>query len=373
MTAVEEVHEPPVEAVSVLQPMVLVSRPSNVITALHAVMAEVGGIEKKRGENHEDGAIKYKFRGIDAISQAAQPLLGKHGVVIVPKVVEQTIVDITVNRNPWTDTFVTVEWTLYGPGGVDDKIVAETTGIGRDNSDKGVNKAMTGAFKNLLLRILCIGDPADDTDGITNETDAPEPPAPPVEHSTESLELYARMSEVVPGSAMATVLKAAAAREGKKLNAPAFDADPLWRNEVAVLLSADVQIIDSNGRPVIHVPVTVVTVNEADLAPVDPAPANGHTDDEFGLTEPDADGPADTVAAPGGSTTVVDPTDDEKTENLGLSTPLVVSDGGDGTADADTADPAPGSGEPNTTSRPFTAEPLKGVERSGRPAKTRSR
>jgi hypothetical protein len=27
-----------------------------------------------------------------------------------------------------------------------------------------MNKAMTAAFKNLLLRILCIGDPADDTD-----------------------------------------------------------------------------------------------------------------------------------------------------------------------------------------------------------------
>lgn len=333
MTAVEEVHEPPEVVESAPG-----ARPVNVITALHAVMAEVGGIEKKRGEN-EDGGIKYKFRGIDAISQAAQPLLGKHGVVIVPKVVEQTIVDIMVNRNPWTDTFVTVEWTLYGPGGVDDKIVAETTGIGRDNSDKGVNKAMTGAFKNLLLRILCIGDPADDTDGITNETDAPEPPAPPVEFTTESLELYARMAEVVPGSAMATVLKAAAGREGKKLTAPAFDADPLWRNEVAVLLSADVQIIGADGQPVIHVPVTVVTVNETDLAPVDPEPANGHTDDEFGLTEPDADGPADTpVAAPGGSPTVVDPTDDEKTENLGLSTP---SDDDDGPADAAPTTPTP--------------------------------
>jgi len=348
MSAVEEMHEPPVEAESVEA-----SRPSNVITALHAVMAEVGGIEKKKGNNEEGGGINYKFRGIDAISQAAQPLLGKHGVVIVPKVVEQTIVDITVNRNPWTDTFVTVEWTLYGPGGVDDRIVAETTGIGRDNSDKGVNKAMTGAFKNLLLRILCIGDPQDDTDGHTHETDAPPPPA---EYTAESLEVYGRLSEVVPGSAMATVLKAAAAREGKKLTAGAFDADPLWRNEVTVLLSADVQIIGADGKAVIHVPVTSVTVNEADLAPVDPEPADGHT-------EPNQ---PETVAAPGGSPTVVDPTDDEKTDFQGLSTPSGGSDGGDGTADADTADPEPGSGEPNTTSRPFKAKPLKGVQRTGR-------
>ncbi len=30
---------------------------------------------------------------------------------------------------------------------------------------------MTGAYKNLLLRLLCIGDPADDTDGHTAEAE----------------------------------------------------------------------------------------------------------------------------------------------------------------------------------------------------------
>jgi hypothetical protein len=61
---------------------------------------------------------------------------------------------------------------VYGPGGLEDRIESVTMGIGRDNSDKSANKAMTGAFKNLLLRLLCIGDPADDTDGHTVEGDA---------------------------------------------------------------------------------------------------------------------------------------------------------------------------------------------------------
>jgi hypothetical protein len=47
--------------------------------------------------------------------------------------------------------------------------VARTEGLGEDNADKGINKAMTGAYKNLLLRILCIGDPQDDTDHESNQ------------------------------------------------------------------------------------------------------------------------------------------------------------------------------------------------------------
>lgn len=143
--------------------------PSNVIAALAAVMTEVGGIAKTRGGDRDDG-IKYAFRGIDAIAAAAQPLLGKYGVVIVPTSATITSIDpITVNNKPWTDTIVTVAWTVCGPGGVDDKIEAVTQGVGRDNSDKGYSKAATQAFKNLLLRLLCIGDPNDDTDGQTHE------------------------------------------------------------------------------------------------------------------------------------------------------------------------------------------------------------
>ncbi len=142
--------------------------PANVIEALAAVEGEIGGIEKRRGG---DGNLQYAFRGIDAISTAVQPLFAKYGVVIVPNVTEYSLNEITVNGKPWTDGTVSVAWTIYGPGGVDDRIEARTVGIGRDNADKNYPKAITQAYKNLLLRLLCIGDPEDDTDGITHERD----------------------------------------------------------------------------------------------------------------------------------------------------------------------------------------------------------
>lgn len=147
-------------------------QPTNVIAALARVEAEIGGIrkmtstERQRAGMHVDSdrGVKWAYRGIDQIAQAAQPLFGRYGVVIVPKVKRHVVDEIMVNGNPWTDTTVEVKWTIYGPGGIQDRITAYTVGLGRDNSDKGYNKAMTVAYKNLLLRLLSIGDPKDDID-----------------------------------------------------------------------------------------------------------------------------------------------------------------------------------------------------------------
>ena len=160
-------------------------QPANVVTALAAVMTDIGGIDKltpaqrrERGlqTGESERGITYAYRGIDQIAAAAQPLFGKYGVVIVPTLVTRTVEHIELNGRPWTDHFVTVTWRIYGPGGLDDHMTACSEGIGRDNSDKGANKAITSAFKNLLLRLLCIGDPLDDTDNEKHENTAQREP-----------------------------------------------------------------------------------------------------------------------------------------------------------------------------------------------------
>lgn len=147
--------------------------PANVVAALARIQAELGGIPKltsaQRGRSGE--GVSYAYRGVDDIASRCQPLFGLYGIVVVPNVLEREVREVTVGGKPWTDTLTRVRWDVYGPGGRDDRIEAVTEGWGRDNADKGVNKAMTGAFKNLLLRLLCIGDPADDTDGVTHEAD----------------------------------------------------------------------------------------------------------------------------------------------------------------------------------------------------------
>lgn len=172
--------------------------PRNVIEAIARVELEVGGIRRLTPEQRrkltgvagESNGITFAYRGIDQIAAAAQQLFGEYGVVIVPRASTPEIIKIlkgnaTLENTQWTRTTVEVRWDIYGPGGVDDKITSVTIGVADDNADKSVNKAMTAAFKNLLLRILCIGDPQDDTDQYQdpnpgNGPQAAEPPADPI-------------------------------------------------------------------------------------------------------------------------------------------------------------------------------------------------
>lgn len=160
--------------------------PANVIQALARVMEELPGIG--RNERSQQG---YNYRGIEAITREASSLLGRYGVVFVPKVLERKTIDLTVNGKPWTEDHATILYTVYGPGGIEDRIeVGPLIALGRDNSDKGMNKCMTQAFKYALLQTLCIGDAKDDADAhAAAESDArPSTAAPPKTGGWDSAE-----------------------------------------------------------------------------------------------------------------------------------------------------------------------------------------
>lgn len=142
---------------------------TTLVQALANVMAELPAISKKKHPSENGKGLTYAYRGIEEITSEVQNLFATHGVVIVPQVRSREVVDIVVNGNPWTDTFLEVGWLICGHG---EQIPACTFGVGRDNSDKGTNKAMTQAFKYLLLDLLCISDPSDDNDGTNTEADS---------------------------------------------------------------------------------------------------------------------------------------------------------------------------------------------------------
>lgn len=147
------------------------SDPDNVVAALAAVMTDLPAIGKDQQASPQQGG--YAYRGIEQITQHTQALFAKYRVVFVPRVVHYEIRDVVVNGKPWTDTVELVEYDVFGPGGIGDKItVGPVLAIGRDNSDKGANKCLTQAFKYALLQALCISDAKDDADGSTHEADA---------------------------------------------------------------------------------------------------------------------------------------------------------------------------------------------------------
>lgn len=137
--------------------------PMTVHAAVAAVMAELPAIGK--GNKSPEG---YTYRGIEAITKHLQPLLAKHGVVIVPKAKVLDTVPSPAMKDGWQDVTMRVQWRIYGPDG--SYFEAVTHGIGRDRSDKGSNKAQTQAYKYLLLHLFCIADAKDDPDSHKYES-----------------------------------------------------------------------------------------------------------------------------------------------------------------------------------------------------------
>jgi hypothetical protein len=223
---------------------------AHVIEALARVMGDLGGIGKMTQEERRrkglstgggEGGISYAYRGIDQIAAAAQPLFAKHCVAIIPIDTESMVKDFTQNGKPWTEHWVRVTWMVAGPGGVDDSIKAISEGLGRDNSDKGINKALTSAYKNLLLRLLCIGDPNDDTDHDRVEADNREPlpdPEPEVRLPKKVIDLFDRVVGYKDDAEVVAELKALAEKNERKLTAPALAESDEWFKVVKATLDA---------------------------------------------------------------------------------------------------------------------------------------
>lgn len=163
-----------------------------VVQALAAIMAELPAIQK----SDSGQGVSYKFRGIETLVGHLSPLLAKHGVVIVPdssiKEINRVVENSSGQMKGWTETILTVDWTIYGPDG--SYIPARTVGIGRDNSDKGSNKAQTQAYKYLLMELFAIGDKSDDGDGIADKPAA----APTTIPEEVAVDFNARIAKLGP-------------------------------------------------------------------------------------------------------------------------------------------------------------------------------
>lgn len=147
--------------------------PMSVHEAFAAVMDEVQAVGKDGRNTSQD----YAFRGIDGVMNAVGPALRKHGVIIVPSVLESNYRDVEVGRNRtlMREVTVTVEYTIYGPKG--DTIVGRVSGESMDSGDKGTAKAFSVAYRTFLLQALTIPthQPDPDEQSYERSAAAPEP------------------------------------------------------------------------------------------------------------------------------------------------------------------------------------------------------
>lgn len=145
------------------------SEPAPVVVALSRVMEDVRAVEKKDRNNDQN----YSFRGVDAVMNAVGPALRDHGVVIMPMCEQANYRDVLTSRGkPSRECTVMVRYRFYGPKG--DYIEAVTPGESMDFGDKGAPKAMSVAYRTVLLQALCLPTHEPEPDSATYER-APEP------------------------------------------------------------------------------------------------------------------------------------------------------------------------------------------------------
>jgi len=120
--------------------------------AMAKIQAELGAITKdKKCEKGGD----FVYRGIDDVYNALNPLLGKHGVFVLPTAHERTSESRTT-RNGGSMEVVTVRMTYrfcYKDGSF---VECTTIGEAMDNGDKATNKAMSIAHKYAVLQTFCV-------------------------------------------------------------------------------------------------------------------------------------------------------------------------------------------------------------------------
>lgn len=118
----------------------------NIYQKILEVMKDVQYLSKD--DHIKYGQQDYKAVSEEKVTSTVRESLIKNGIVIIP--IEQS------HHREGTLTTVDVSYRIQNVEDPEDYIVAKSSGTGADTQDKGVGKAMTYAYKYLLLRTFAI-------------------------------------------------------------------------------------------------------------------------------------------------------------------------------------------------------------------------
>lgn len=136
----------------------------NLFQRILGVMSDLSHISK--GDLKVNG--QYTFVSHDAVAAKVHPMLVKHGICVVP-----TVLDYTQDANR---TSVKLSVNFINADDPQEVFNVQYFGYGIDNGDKGPGKAISYAFKYALLKTFCLetGDDPDQDANARYET----PPCP---------------------------------------------------------------------------------------------------------------------------------------------------------------------------------------------------
>ena len=222
-------------------------------------MREIGAVGKD-SVNQTQG---FKYRGIDAVYNALNPVMSKYGLFIVPEILEQNREERTTVKKVWdSDTksrvdkastliwsILKIRFTMYAPDG--SNVSAVVIGEGMDTGDKATNKAMSIALKYAAFQMFMI--PTEETtidpDSESHEVEPKKPaakqeekPAKPAADVTKTTTVPALQKAVdtASGNPVLTFLAKERAQLAEMRQIPEAENAALWKKQVDVLKGAGI-------------------------------------------------------------------------------------------------------------------------------------
>lgn len=124
---------------------------AEIYQAIIGVMSDIGVIGKEK-KNAQQG---FKYRGVDDVMNALQPVMVQHGLFVVPEIIDQKREERQTSRGGnLIYSVCTVRYTFYAKDG--SSVQCVVIGEGMDSGDKATNKAMSIAFKYACFQVFCI-------------------------------------------------------------------------------------------------------------------------------------------------------------------------------------------------------------------------
>lgn len=146
----------------------------NLYQKINKIMSEIEYLKKddKVVTNTRTNA-GYKAISEEKVTSEIRKGLVKYGIVIIPIEQEHSREDEKLKDQYGNDkinriTTVNVKYRIQNTDDKEDYIMASSSGTGVDTQDKGVGKAMTYAYKYLLLRTFAIPT-GEDPDKISSD------------------------------------------------------------------------------------------------------------------------------------------------------------------------------------------------------------
>lgn len=187
------------------------------ILQIQAALAKTGVAKDRK----TTGAVSFNYRGIDEMLEALAPLLAESKLIITPYLQERTCTEYQSKQGgSLFNTCVVVDYHLIS---VEDQTphVVRVPGEAMDSGDKGTNKAMSSAYKNMAIQTFCIPtvgatDSETQTHEVASKGSAFKPPSKPAAQQQQPAATGEAMP-MCPGCGVDSSV-----RRSKFANKPAF-------------------------------------------------------------------------------------------------------------------------------------------------------